>query len=61
MQLGQHVVLSLPEAARLARSANPTSIQSQPYRYSEKLSPQEQLALALGLENLKPPPIILSE
>ena len=28
---------------------------------SEKLSPQEQLALALGLENLKPPPIILSE
>ena len=49
------------EAARLARSANPTSIQSQPYLYSEKLSPQEQLALALGLENLKPPPIILSE
>ena len=28
---------------------------------SEKLSPQEQLALALGFENLKPPPIILSE
>ena len=28
---------------------------------SEKLSPQEQLALAFGLENLKPPPIILSE
>jgi hypothetical protein len=30
-QRGQHVVLSLPEAARLARSANPTSIQCQPY------------------------------
>jgi len=28
-QRGQHVVLSLPEAARLARSANPTSIQSE--------------------------------
>jgi len=28
---------------------------------SEKLSPHEQLALAFGFENLKPPPIILSE
>ncbi len=26
-----------------------------------KLSPQEQLALALGLENLKPPATILAE
>lgn len=36
-----------------------------PIRGSEphtlKLSPQEQEALALGLVNLKPPPIILSE
>ena len=31
------------------------------FNQAEKLSPQEQLALALGFENLKPPPIILSE
>lgn len=48
VQLGRHGTLPALRAGRLAG-------------YTLKLSPQEQLALAFGLANLKPPAISLLE
>ncbi len=40
---------------RRSTAGNPRARTAKPTRHTLKLSPQEQLALALGLENLKPP------